>query len=451
MSTALGQTNYSQIVAEAQSKVKELMGLINVDGVKEGVEKAGKTGGYSGPNIGNLLNGTASNVMNIVEGNDQQKASAIQDIMSDLMDLFSNLGTGASSKARKEVKNNDKKIEDNKKSAEETSKKVSEKVQGILNDCEANATNIAEAIASIEKLGGDKGEIAKVEQQLEEQLEIIEDNKEILSSDADSKEKKDALVNILNASSAIAGLVEQVAGYKEQILTQNAVVEENSNKIAELTTDSANAISEGVNKMQESLVKAGILTQDQATLSIKAAKNTGTGAAQEATGQAMTNFWATAAQGAKYILSGNDKLNAGTTLMQGATQGLSKLTGSIGEMGQYLTLFTEFGNGVGSFAEGAVQLIGQYDATVNPMIESIGSWDNIAKASEELETYTQGYAQEALGETQGSTTQTQGSTSQAQGQNSKKIEATDIQNADEENMKFKKFEFDTSIFTIDAK
>ena len=446
MSTTLGQTNYSQIVAEAQSKVKELLGLINIDGVSEtgAGAKATKSTGYSGPNIGNLLNGTANNIATIVEDSDQQKASAIQDIMSDLMDLFSNLGTGASSKASKEVKNNDKKIEDNKKSAEETSKKVSEKVQGILKDCEANATNIADAIASIEKLGGDKGEIAKVEQQLEEQLEIIEDNKEILSSDADSKEKKDALVNILNASSAIAGLVEQVAGYKEQILAQNAIVEENSNKIAELTTDSANAISEGVNKMQESLVNAGVLTEEQATLSIKSAKQTATGTAQESTGQALSSNWVTATEGAKYILSGNDKLNAGATLMRGATQGLSKLTASIGEMGQYLTLFTEFGNGIGSFAEGAVQLIGQYDTTVNPMIESIGSWDNIAKASKELETYTQTYAQETLGETQESTSQTQG-------QNSKKIEATDIQNADDENMKFKKFEFDTSIFTANAK
>lgn len=445
--TTLSGTNYSQIVAEAQSKVKDLIELINVDGGStQGVKKTGKS-----VNIGNLLNGTTNNVKNIVEGNDQQKASAIQDIMNDLMDLFSNLGTGASSKARKDVLDNDKKIEENKKSAEECSQKVSEKVQNILNDCEANATSIAEAIEKIQKLGGDKGKIAEVEQQLQEQLEIIEENKEILSSDAEAGEKKDALVNILNASKAISGLVEQVAGFKEQILEQNTLVEKSSENIAQLTVDSADTISKGISQMQESLKKAGVLIQKQATLSIEAVKNTGTGTAQEATGQAMTNFWATAAQGAKYILSGNDKLNAGTTLMQGATQGLSKLTGSIGEMGQYLTLFTEFGNGVGSFAEGAVQLIGQYDATVNPMIESIGSWDNIAKASEELETYTQGYAQEALGETQGSTTQTQGSTSQAQGQNSKKIEATDIQNADEENMKFKKFEFDTSIFTIDAK
>lgn len=447
MSTTLGPTNYSQIVTEAKSKVKELLGLIDVDGIVEVSTEATKgteKKGYTGPNIGNLLNGTANNIANIAQGNDQQKAAAIQDIMSDLMDLFSSLGTGASSKARKEVKSNDKKIEQNEKNAEETSRQVSEKVQEILGNCEANATNIAEAIASIEKLGGDKGEIAKVQQQLEEQRKIIEDNKEILISDADSKEKKSALVNILNASSAIAGLVEQVAGYKEQIIAQNAVVEENSNQIAESTTSSAEVISEGVNKMQEYLVNAGVLTKDQATLSIKSAKNTATGTAQEATGQAMTNFWATAAEGAKYILSGNDKLNAGATLMQGATQGLSKLTGSIGEMGQYLTLFTEFGNGIGSFAEGAVQLIGQYDATVNPMIESIGSWDDIAKASEELETYTQGYAQEALGETQGSTSQTQG-------QNAQKIEAKDIENADEENMKFKKFEFDTSVFTTSAK
>ena len=385
MSAELGQTNYSQIVAEAQNKVKELLGLINVDGTSEAGAKETKGTGYSGPNIGNLLNGSANNIATIVEGSDQQKANAIQDIMSDLMDLFSSLGTGASSKARKEVKTNDKKIEENKKTAEETSRKVNEKVQEILNNCETSSANIAEALALIEELGGDKGQIAELKAKVNEQVDIIEANKEILtSSDKSSEEKKNALVNILNASKAISELTEVVDGLKEQIEAQNAIVEDNSAKIAELTTNSAEVISDGVNKMQESLVNAGVLTQEQATLSIKSAKQTATGTAQEATGQAMTNFWATASQGAKYILSGNDKLSAGATLMQGATQGLSKLTGSIGEMGQYLTQFTEFGNGLGSFIEGAAQLIGQYDATVSPMIQSIGSWENVTAGLGEL-------------------------------------------------------------------
>ena len=444
--TTLSGTNYSQIVAEAQSKVKDLIELINVDGGStQDVKKTGKS-----VNIGNLLNGTTNNVKNIVEGNDQQKASAIQDIMNDLMDLFSNLGTGASSKARKDVLDNDKKIEENKKSAEECSQKVSEKVQNILNDCEANATSIAEAIVKIQELGGDKGKIAEVEQQLQEQLEIIEENKEILSSDAEAGEKKDALVNILKASKAISGLVEQVAGFKEQILEQNTLVEKSSENIAQLTVDSADTISNGIGQMQESLVKAGVLTQEQATLSIKAAKNTGTGSAQEATGQAMTNFWATAAQGAKYILSGNDKLNAGATLMQGATQGLSKLTGSIGDMGQYLTLFSEFGNGLGSFTEGATKLVGQYDETVNPMIESIGSWDTIAEASEELDSYTQEYAKEVIGGDAVNVENGEENQNVQNTQTSEEIETTDIQNADEKKMKFKEFTFDTSVFKIEA-
>ena len=122
MTTPLSNTNYAQIVSEAQNKIKE---LLNLEGLVEaGSGKSGKSG-YNGPDIGGLLNGTANNVMTLVQGSDQQKAGAIQDIISDLMDMFSNLGVGANSAARKEVKNNDKKIEENKKSAEETSNKVS--------------------------------------------------------------------------------------------------------------------------------------------------------------------------------------------------------------------------------------------------------------------------------------------------------------------------------------
>lgn len=161
MTTPLSNTNYAQIVSEAQNKIKE---LLNLEGLVEaGSEKGGKSGksGYNGPDIGGLLNGTANNVMTLVQGTDQQKAGAIQEIVSDLMNMFSNLGVGANSAARKEVKNNDKKIEENKKSAEETSNKVSAKVQEILDSCEGNSAKIAEALESIKELGGDKGQIAE--------------------------------------------------------------------------------------------------------------------------------------------------------------------------------------------------------------------------------------------------------------------------------------------------
>lgn len=442
--TTFGTTDYSSIVTKAQEKVDELLKLINIDSSSETTPKnaSGNSSSYTGPDIGNILNGSVNNITTLIEGTDQQKSVAIQNIINDLLNLLSNIGTGANRKAKKEVKDNDKKIEENKKSAEETSREISEKVQNILNDCETNATNIAEAIALIQKMGGDQGEITKAQTKLEEQLKIIEENKAILTSDKSASEKKNALINILNASKAISELVEQVASFKEQIIVQNSVVEENSTQIAELSTDSAEAISEGVKKMQESLVNAGILTQEQATLSIKSAKSTATGTAQKATGQAMTSNAITAAEGAKYIISGNDKMSAGTTLMQGATQGLSKLTASIGEMGQYLTLFTEFGNGLGSFTQGVVQLVGQYDQAVNPIIESIGSWDAIAQASSSLEQYTQEYSKEALG---------QEVTLTIAENNSKKIEAGDIKNADENNMKFKEFKFDTSIFNTEEK
>ena len=447
MTTPLSNTNYAQIVSEAQNKIKE---LLNLEGLVEaGSEKGGKSGksGYNRPDIGGLLNGTANNVMTLVQGNDQQKAGAIQEIVSDLMDMFSNLGVGANSAARKEVKNNDKKIEENKKSAEETSNKVSAKVQEILDSCEGNSAKIAEALESIKELGGDKGQIAELEKQLEDYVKVIEDNqKKLADQNASPEDKKTALIEILNASKLISELVEQVEDFKTLIEEQNSVVKENTEKLTESMTEGSTVISDGVKSITQNLTEAGVLTQYQAKMSIKAAKNIGTGAAQETTGQAMTSFWATAAQGAKFILSGNDKLSAGATLMQGSVQGLSKLTGSIGEMGQYLTYFTEFGNGLGSFAQGAFELVGQYDSTVNPTIASIGTWEQVAEGSKELNSAVQQYAQTALGENvDTSSSESTPSFIPDFTQQGEEIEVSDVAEKDAKTMNFATpFEFDTS-------
>lgn len=428
--TTLGKTDYSSIIMEAQSKLYELEDLFNSNTPQ--TDSKGSSN-FSGAKIGNLLNGTASNIQNLVEGNDTQKATAIKNILSDFMDLFSNIGTGEDSKARKKVKSNDKKIEENKKEAEETSKEISTKVQEILSNCENGATNIQNALEKIQELGGDQGAIAEAQAKLEAQLQIIEENKVILNAkDKDPNERKQALVAILNASKEINNLVTQVNEYNALISEQNKVVEENSQQLAELSQQSAETISNGVAQMKDSLVEAGILTKEEAEVAIDAAKQTAIGTAQQTAGEAMSSNAVTVAEGVKYTMSGADKLNAGSTLMNGSQQGLSKLNGSIGQMGQYLTHFTEFGNGLGTFLKGATELIGAYDNTVNSFVDSIGSWNGYAEAATALQTYNQQYSQTTLGE----------ETNNSSTDNGAELDSYTIENADSKKMKFNEYTFE---------
>ena len=90
MADLLSNTDYRSIIAEATSKIGDILGQMNVN---EPTTTKVSGSSYNGPNIGNLLNGTLSNVQALVQGDDQQKASAIQDILSDLKDLFANFKT----------------------------------------------------------------------------------------------------------------------------------------------------------------------------------------------------------------------------------------------------------------------------------------------------------------------------------------------------------------------
>ncbi len=425
----LESTNYQNILTQAQGQLNQLLSLT----------EGGQTGSGASSYI-NSVWGLAGNTEQLINGDDSQKASAIQNIVTKLTDLLSNLGTGEAGKANKRVKENDKKIADNDNQAQKTSMTIDAKLQEIMNQCEAGSKSIEDAIKQIQELGGDNGEIGKVQEQLDEQLQIIEDNKQVLNDDsANSKDRQTALKNILGAASAINTLVTNVNEILGQIEEQNAIVENASTQIADLSTGAAEILAEGTRDIQENMAKTGQLQSENTIMATESVVKDTAGATQIAIGEAMSSgpqAVVAGATGAKYIMSGNDKVNAGATLMSGSVQGLQKLTQSVGSMGSYLTEFANFANGIGQFAEGVTELVGEYDTTANAMITSIGSWDVVTDANNQLQAYVEEYS--------GGIEETVGEEEQNKGQD------LEIGYTAENNI-FKKFEFDTNIFKAASK
>ena len=222
-----------------------------------------------------------------------------------------------------------------------------------------------------------------------------------------------------------------------------------SNGISELMTQTSEVITQGIQSIQGNIGKAQQLQGESTLMATESVAKDTAGGIQVAIGEAMTSGLhsvVTGSTGAKYIMSGNDKINAGATLMQGSTQGLAKLTQSVGSMGSYLTEFTNFAYGIGQVVGGTSELVGQYDTTVNAMISSIGSWDVVSEANDQLQTYVTEYAAELPQEMTEDAEEAPVSTEPNQGSAS---EETNV-NTDAENI-FKKFEFDTSIFKATSK
>ena len=449
----LTNTNYQSIMAQANQQMQQLKNITSSGNWEEILSILQNQVQGQLPGAGKSIFNIAQNGEQMFTGDANQKAAAFQNILNSITDLLGNLGTKESAKANKEVKQNDKEIQKNDQDANKLHQTVDAQLQNIMEQCTSGAKTIEDAIKEIEALGGDKGKIAEAQAELEQHLATIEENKTILNNGVSSPDaKKQALVNILNAASAINSLVILVNDYKSQIESQNSIVEKTSTDLADLTTNATQILGQGMQDMAQLMQNGQAQTVKTTEMSAKGTANTSAGTTQITIGESLTSgpqAMVTSSEGVKYIMSGNDKVNAGATLMSGSIQGLAQLTQSMGQMGSYLQYFANFANGIGKFSEGAQELVGQYDATVNPMITALGSWEQVGSANDTLQNYISEYTSDIAG----TNSQSSGFQFGFNTQNNTNVndKQTEIENTDSKDMNFKEFTFDTSIFRATQK
>ena len=346
----------------------------------------GSLGTSSGNNFVNSIWGLTQEGQAAVNGNDNQKAQAITNIVQNLLGMLMSLGTKETSKANKEVKQNEKQANTLEKNADKAAQTTEEKVQEIISNIADNTTSISKAMDEINALGGDKGDIAKALETLEEQLKIIDDNKKILNDGVSSPEaKQKALENLIGASQVINELVASIAEVQKEIETQNGIVENTANNVAGLVEESVNVITNGAQTLQGFIQQGGIQTATTTTIAAQGTADVSVGSIATAKGSALSSNLVTATAGQKLLRIGSDRTSAGQTRIKGATENLSALTKAIGQMGSNLGELSEFTNSIGNLGNSFVALVGQYGSQLEPVITAVGSWTSVADANAQLE------------------------------------------------------------------
>lgn len=363
----------------AQSILNNAMSMLKQ--IDAGSSSTGSAGSSS--NYVNSIFTLAQNGMDAIEGNDQQKANSVAKMVQGLMDMLSSISCSETTKANQTNQKNSKKINETEKRNNEVVQETEAKVNEITQSIATSTNQILDAMKEIEKLGGDKGLIQSAQTQLEEQLQIIEENKAILNGEKDG-DKKAALAAIEGASAQITALVGNVQGYQALIEAQNSVVADAVDNISQQITNSTTVIQEGLEKVQGNIANM----QQQATVNTQVVADGGVdkavGKGLEQTGEAMTKTPVTASTGAQAIVKGNIKSNTGDTKIKGATQNLTKVTASIGQMGSDLTNLANLTNSIGQVGESAIEIVGQYESALEPVITAIGSFANIESGNETL-------------------------------------------------------------------
>ena len=375
MSTGFN-TDLQSILNSAKSQLSSL----GVNGVSSA----------SGNDYLNSVWGLVQNGETAINGNDQQKAQAIANMVQKLMSMVMSLGTNENSKATKEVSNNDNKANQVNQNADKTAEEVKSKVDEIVGNIKSGTADIQKAIAQIEEIGGNQNDIEEAQKAVLKQAEIIEENLRIINNGVSNTDaKQEALKNINKASKTIQGLTDQMSFLSEKAQTkiqeQNAIIENSTNELANLVIDAATTISNGTNDLKGFVQNAAQQMVTNTTTATTGAANEVVGATATTSGTATSwvpVFGQTASS--KLIQIGADQTAAGATRIGGSAKTLASLTQAIGKMGSNIQGITGLVGNVQSESDNAVSLVGNYQTKLDSIITATGSWSQVADANADL-------------------------------------------------------------------
>ena len=369
----------------------DLQSILN--NAKSQLSSLGAFNGSNGASSDNYLNsvwGLVQNGETAINGNDQQKAQAITNIVQNLMSMLTSLGTNENSKATKEVNNNDK---NSNKLAQEADKKAQDTkadIETIVNDIATNSNNILDAIEKIKELGGSEDDIQAAKENLDKQVQIIETNLAIVNDGVSSPEaKQKALALIKGASAEITNIISKMNILTEetqkQIQEQNSIVEASTNNIASLMEKSVTTISGGTADLQSYIQQGVQQTVTNTTTATTGAANEVVGATATRSGSATSwvpVFGQTASS--KLIQIGADQTAAGATRIGGSAKTLASLTQAIGKMGADMNSIAGTVGNVEGVGNSAIALVGDYQTKLDSIITATGSWSQVADANADL-------------------------------------------------------------------
>ena len=351
--------------SDIQAKLNQAMSQLQSFGLNT---KSGKCSSGENSEFVNSIFGLVQNGQTAIEGNDQQKAQAITNIVEGLLEIL-NFASNQVSKANKEVKTNSDAIDKNAASADEKAKEVETIVKELVAGICTNTSNISKAMDVIKELGDVS--LKDVQSEIQEQLDRIDQAKKDLEAPG---KREEALNTIKTAAGAINGLVQNIQNIQTSIEAKNAVVEENVDLISKQIAESATAISEGVADIQKYIQNGTALGANASQISTQGGIDVPTGNAEITAGEAITAI-GSGGQGVKLIMDGKQRVSAGQTRIQGGAKNLQSLTQSIGNMRRDISSLADFTNAIGKVGEEVVDLVGQYNALTTPYIEATGSWD----------------------------------------------------------------------------
>lgn len=344
-------------------------------------------------NYMNTIWSSIQSVEGVANGNDQQKATGIQNILNTIMGLIEKAvnANNESNKASKEVNSNNS---DARALTDETSKTEQQmvaQIEAIQAELQGHIDVITTATANIEGKQENLNAQLKALQSIQEQIQQKQEALEQL--DKNSPDYKKQATTILNDIKGLAGLVPAITGTISGIQEEfNAESQNVANAYSAVEVLKGNAVEVQQNGQEQIIAlssKAMQEVQDNASSQVTAvSENIPVSEGAQKAGEAASTNMFTASKAPKLFQVSVDQKLASTTRISGSTNNLQTLQQGIGRLNSSNEALTGFDGNIQAQLSAFDTAIGSWDKAIEPMITSIGSvdYEEITSASEELVT-----------------------------------------------------------------
>ena len=375
--------------------------------------------------IGNMLNGSVSDVEALTNGNGtpEQQANAIKSMLDRVMSLIEKFTTGEADSAKSET---GKQIKNSNKTNQEALKAgqvLDAQFLGIQGGIEQQQG----IIDNSKKILDDKQqEIEKKQEEVQKLMKDLQQLQQDLAATTDPEKQKELLISIQGLSGQIATSITSIANIKQEVETASQNVETSFATIASLNDQAVQVQENGESKIKGLYQAAAVEAKDNTETQVKKLTNDVTAqVAGSAASAASSNIFTGASIAPKLYKTEFDQQMASTIRQVGSSLIGSTLTSLVGAIGNNAQLLGRYNETIGNALSNYSSSIGSWNGALEPLITSIGSFDSIDPQIKELNTAV---------ETDFKTVETQLDTKKAQNnngqteQNDKKAKNNDFNN-----------------------
>lgn len=322
----------------------------------------------------NSIWSVGGNIEGLTSGDDNQKASAIQGIMNNVMSLINSIASNEAQTARREVQNNNDAARRQNKTIEDQRTALNQQIGQIGGEITAQTEIVNGAV---QELTDAQKTIQETQKEINKIIAEIQAKQNELARTTDPTKQAKILSEIQGLSRQITSAVSSISNLSSTIETASTRVEDAAATIEDAKGNAIEIQQEGTAEITEGAQKSAQLTKTSITTNSTGVVNTTTGEGLQVAAETAASNMFTAGKAPDLFRKANDQKLAGSERTRGAVTNLQTIMQGIGGLNDNTSILTNFEHSVGGALNSFNTAIGSWNDKLEPTITSLGSFRTI--------------------------------------------------------------------------